>query len=305
MNKKLSPVFVELTQDALLKAFWYKPTLRLFLQQHSIADAALAQWHADQSKRDFILWLWPQLVKNDKGQNAILSMARSLAEMKHFPDLERKEDTKIRIPEARESIGRLREAVRTVNETVRDTRDSEIRRKAAREEMAARIAVQQSLEKLQTGLTEIMPQQGTQPGGYAFERWFYDLAIYFELDARPGYKAAGRQIDGAITIEGTTFLVETKFTSEPVGSPDIDIFMAKIESKADNTMGLFVALSGFNDGAKRAASKQRTPMLLLDHTHIFNLMLRGVMTLQQVVSRIKRHASQTGSSYLGASDFGL
>jgi hypothetical protein len=79
--------------------------------------------------------------------------------------------------------------------------------------------------------------------------------------------------------------------------------MAKIESKADNTMGLLVSLSGFNDGAKTSASKQRTPMLLLDHGHIFNLILSGMMTLPQVVSRIKRHASQTGSSFLGASDF--
>lgn len=284
MSKRLSPAFIELTQDALLKAFWYKPSLRLFLQQHSISDRALAQWHADQSKRDFILWLWPQLVKDEKGQNAILSMARSLAEMKHFPDLERKEDTKIRIPEARIAIARLREAVLAVNETMHETKEAERRRKTAQKEMAAHIAVQQSVEKLQDRLTEITPQLGTQPGGYAFERWFYDLAIYFELDARAGYKAEGRQIDGALTIEGTTFLIETKFTNEPVGSPDIDTFMAKIESKADNTMGLFVSISGFNDGAKRAASKQRTPMLLIDHSHIFDLILRGVMTLPQVVS---------------------
>src|SRR4051794_40078473 len=111
MNKKLSPAFIELTLDALLKAFWFKPSLRLFLQQHNIAERALAQWHADQSKRDFTLWLWPQLVNGEKGQNVILSMARSLAEMRHFPDLERKEDTKVRIPEAKEAIARLREAV--------------------------------------------------------------------------------------------------------------------------------------------------------------------------------------------------
>jgi restriction endonuclease Mrr len=303
MIKRLSPSFIELTQDAVLKAFWYKPSLRLFLQQHGISGGALAQWHADQSKRDFILWLWPRLVKEEKGQNAIVSMARSLAEMAYFPDLERREDTKVRIPEARTAISRLREAVQALNETIRETKDAERRRKAAQEEMTARIAAQQSLQKLQSRITEITLEVGTQPGGYAFEHWFYDLAIYFELDSRPGYTAGGRQIDGAITIEGTTFLLETKFVKEPVGSPEIDTFMAKIESKADNTMGLFVSISGFNDGAKRAASKHRTPMLLLDHSHIFNLILRGVMTLPQIVSRIKRHASQTGSSYLGAAEF--
>ncbi|MCC5849712.1 MAG: restriction endonuclease [Verrucomicrobia bacterium] len=303
MNKKLSPAFVELTQDALLKAIWFKSSLRMFLTQHKISDSALAQLHNDQTKRDFIVWLWPKLVKTEKGQNAILAMARSLAEMKHFPDLERKEDTKQRIPEAVEAVNRLRKAVAEVNGTIRETKASEARRKAVMVEVSKRLATQQSLEKLQTALTGITGKIGTQEGGYEFEKWIYDLAIYYELDARPGYKAAGRQIDGAITIEGTTFLIEAKLVQEPIGSPDIDIFMAKIESKADNTMGLFIALSGFNEGAKRAASKQRTPMLLLDSGHIFHLVLRGVMTLPQVVSRVKRHAHQTGSSYLNASEF--
>jgi Restriction endonuclease. len=301
--KKLSPAFTELTQDALLKVFWFKPSLRVFLQQHNISDRALAQWHSDQSKRDFVGWLWPHLLKNEKGQNAILAIARSLAEMRHFPDLERKEDTKIRIPEAREAVARLREAVEKINESIRETREAAHRRRAAQDEMAARLAAQQSIDKLQTRLTAMTSQLGTQVGGVAFERWFYDLAVFFELDARPGYRVDGRQIDGAVTIEGTTFLTETKFTAEPIGSPDIDVFMAKIESKADNTMGLLISLSGFTTGAIAAASKQRTPMLLLDHTHLFSLVFRGVMTLSKVVSRIKRHASQTGASYLAVADF--
>lgn len=176
MSKKLSPAFAELTQDALLKAFWFKPSFRLFLQQHNISDRALAQWHSDQSKRDFVLWLWPRLLRDEKGQNAILGMARSLAEMRHFPDLERKEDTKIRIPEAREAIARLREAVQTVNETIQETREAARRRKAAQEEMAARLAAQQSLEKLQSRLTEITPQLGTQSSFQSYPTRCHDAA---------------------------------------------------------------------------------------------------------------------------------
>jgi restriction endonuclease Mrr len=116
---------------------------------------------------------------------------------------------------------------------------------------------------------------------------FYDLAVCFDMDARPD-TGQGRQVDGALTLEGTTFLLETKFTNDPVGSPDIDIFMSKIESKADNTMGLYVSMAGFTTGAIHAASKQRTPMLLLDSSHLFGLILRGVMTLPEVISRVKR-----------------
>jgi hypothetical protein len=38
--------------------------------------------------------------------------------------------------------------------------------------------------------------------------------------------------------------------------------MAKIESKADNTMGLLISVSGFTTGAVAAASKQRMGCLL-------------------------------------------
>ena len=302
MNKRLSPSFVEITHDALLKAFWYKPSLRLFLQQHGIKDSVLAQWHADQSKRGFIAWLWPQLVKTERGHEAILDMARSLSDMQHFPDLERKEDTKVRIPEAKLAIARLREQVLKVNETLQETKEAALRRKTAQEEISKRLAAQQSLVKLQQQLTDLTPQLGTQDGGYAFERWFYDLAIYFELDARPGYKADGRQIDGAMTIEGTTFLLETKFTKEPIGSPDIDTFMAKIESKADNTMGVFVSISGYTDVAKKEASSAKTPLLLLDHNHLY-LVLGGLMGIGDVIDRLRRHASQTGEAFLAAKDF--
>lgn len=303
MTKKLSSTFIELTQDAVLKALWFKPSLRLFLQQHGIKDSALSNWHADQSKRDFIQWLWPKLIKTDEGHNAILKMARSLAEMEHFPDLERKEDTKIRITEAKESVARLRAQVLKINETLRESKEAEQRRKAAQLEIAKKIVSQQSAEKLEKQLHDLVSQLGTQDGGYAFEKWFYDLSIFYELEARPSYMASGRQIDGAITIDSTTFLLETKFTRNPVGSPEVDVFMAKIESKSDNTMGILVSISGFNENAIKSASKPRTPMLLLDHNHIFNLVLRGVMSLPELVSRVKRHASQTGAAYLSHDEF--
>lgn len=86
-------------------------------------------------------------------------------------------------------------------------------------------------------------KQGTQEGGYAFEKWFYELINYFEISARPPYKTGGRQIDGSLTLDGTTYLIETKFTNDQSGAPDIDIFMSKIVKKADNTMGIFVSMA--------------------------------------------------------------
>lgn len=303
MRRQLPPSFVHLTQDALLKAFWRKNTLRNFLQQHGISGALLAPLYADQTKREYLDSLWSRLVVSTAGQGAILDIARSLAEMRDFPDLERLEDSSERIPAAKLAVSRLKEGLASINAAAQRTRESQAWRQAAQRVAERRLASEEALAKLDQRLQELCSELGTQQGGYEFERWIYGLAAHYEIPARPAYVADGRQIDGAMTIEGTTYLVETKFTLKPVESPDVDVFVAKVTRMADNTMGLFVSMSGFTAGAVSSASMPKTPVLLLDHTHICGLVLRGIMPLPDVVSRVRRHASQTCRAYLLVEDF--
>ncbi len=306
MMKKLASHFIELTQDACLKAFWRRQALRSFLRQHKISESQLASWSEDESKRNYLTRLFYALVsiQDNKGYSVILAMARSLAEMKHFPDLENWEDSSDKISSAFKAVERLRAEVDTLNQQVREeAATKEIRQKAAKER-EQKLSSQQNLEKLGNQLAGLIPQQGTPDGGYAFEKWFYELVAYAELSSRPPYRDPdGRQIDGSITLDGTTFLVETKFTSEQIGSSDIDIFLSKIGTKADNTMGIMVSMAGFNSGAIKTASRDRTPMLLMDYSHIYNAILPGIMTLQEVIQRIWRHAAQTGEAFLNVSNF--
>lgn len=304
MNPRLTSVFTHLTQDAILKVFWYKNSFKQFLLQHKIKEAIVAMY-GDQTKREYLAWLWPQLIKTDNGHHVILNMARSIAEMEHFPDLERHEDSKVKLRDGREAVKRLRAEVQKIDTKLKEDKDTERRRKEAHDRATAQRQSTTSLAKLQDELIALTSKQGTNEGGFAFEKWFYDLAVFFELQARPSYKAPdGRQIDGAVTLNGgTTFLVETKFTKEAIGLTHVDSFMAKIVSKADNTMGLLVSMAGFDSGAIKAASKERTPMLLIDYTHFFGLVFPELMTLPQVIERIKRHASQTGEAHLPADKF--
>jgi hypothetical protein len=96
-------------------------------------------------------------------------------------------------------------------------------------------------------------------------------------------------------------LVELKFTAEQASATDIDSFHKKVATKADNTMGIMVSISGYSSVAHQEASGERTP-LLLDSGHIY-LILDGIMGLGDVVERVRRHASQTGEAYLSASEF--
>ena len=102
---------------------------------------------------------------------------------------------------------------------------------------------------------------------------------------------------------GTAYLVELKFTATQSDATDIEkISFKKVTTKADNTMGIMISISGYTSVATKEASGSRTPLLLLDHGHIY-MALSSVMSFTKIVDRIRRHASQTGEAYLNTKDF--
>lgn len=144
---------------------------------------------------------------------------------------------------------------------------------------------------------------GTQKGGYEFEKWFYKLLDFSEIPNRRPYKTDGRQIDGSLSYDGTTYLVELKFTKEQSGATDIDSLKAKVDKMADNTMGVMVSISGYSSTAISEASGSKTTLLILDSSHLY-VFLSGALSFGEIISRVRRHASQTGEAYLPVSKFG-
>lgn len=297
MAEKLPSHFVELVQDALLKSYWRRKAFRNVLRRNGVAEAFLDGWAEDESKRQLLDRLIPALEQAERGHIVIKQLAVHLADQAAFPDLMGWADEKEKIASAKLAIS----ALKTYIDRERSTAEIEVARVAIREEAARqraeKVASQLDLAKLQGRLTELLPQVGTQPGGYAFEKWFYDFVKFFDVDHRLPYKADERQIDGSVTIDGTTYLVELKFTANQTGIGDIDSFMAKVNNKAGNTMGLFVSMAGYSSVAISQASKPRTPLLLLDSGHVF-LALQGLWEFPELVSRVRQHASQTSEAYL-------
>jgi FtsZ-binding cell division protein ZapB len=304
MQGKLSPYFIDITKDACLKSFWLKRTLRNFLNQNHITNNALAHL-SGMTKREYLDWLFVQLLskKNNKGHRLILEMARNLAAQNSFPDLQNHEDSEIKIKQAVDAVNLLRQELAKLNGMVEDKKQKEQIRKEAEERRRKNISSQQTLEQLNERLTELSTRLGTQKAGYDFQVWFYDLVDYFEILCKRPYVVQGRQIDGSLTLDGTSFLVELKFTKDQAGATYIDTFKSKVESKADNTMGIMVSISGYSSIAITEASGKRTPLILLDHRHLYHV-LGSAMTLPDVISRVKRHAAQTAEAYLAVEDFG-
>jgi hypothetical protein len=302
MKTKLTPYYVNLVYDACLKSFWRKKALSKFLRQCGVADTFINVWVPQESKREFLDRLFAELPKSDRGRSGLLRMATFLIDQESFPDLQGWEDSAQKIKAAHDAVSKLR----IHHSKQQDELQSEEEKLKAKQEFAKRqqevTRSQQTLQELNDRLTELSSKLGSQEAGYKFQGWFYDLLDFSEIPNRKPYVHNGRQIDGSLTISGTTYLVELKFTAEQASAPDIDTFYKKVTSKADNTMGILVSISGYSSVAREEASGNKTPLLLLEHGHIY-LVLGGMMGLADVIERIRRHASQTGEAYLSVSDF--
>jgi hypothetical protein len=303
MPAKITPRLIELTYEVALRSYWRKHALRQFLLASKIAETHLSSWSAEESKRDFLDRTFQKLQASDRGRTQIFEMARSLSEQITFPDLRNWEDSQLKILDATKAVGELKHYLKAQDDEIKSEREIEDAKARARE---ARQRIQRSLSdksKLQDRLNSLHPSVGTQQGGYDFQDWFYDLLDYCEVQNRRPYVSEGRQIDGSLTHEGTTYLVELKFTASQADATDIDSLRAKVDDKADNTMGIMVSISGYSAVAIKGASGRQTKLLLLDAMHLY-LFLTGAIPFVDLISRIRRHASQTGQSLLPASEFG-
>ncbi|MHA6574106.1 hypothetical protein [Pseudomonas yamanorum] len=302
MAAKITPRLIELTYESVLKSFWRRKALQKFLLASHVAEKFVDTWTTDESKRDLLDRMFPRLQASDRGKAVIFQIARNLSEQTTFPDLRNWEDSDQKIQEAHKAVQELKAYLRQQDEEINTEKERQEVQERARSE---RQRIQRSLTdktKLQQRLDTMHAKVGTQEGGYEFEGWFYELLNYCEISSRKPYKTNGRQIDGSLTHEGTTYLIELKFTKSQSGAKDIDSLKAKVNKMADNTMGIMVSISGYSSIAIADASGSKTTLLILDASHLY-LFLSGGMTFAEIISRVRRHVSQTGQAYLPINQF--
>ena len=304
MVERLPPHYIELVSDTLLKSYWRRQALWTFLRRSGISKNFLATWDQTETKRALLARLFPALEeRGSSGTRLINQMADALVQQTTFPDLEGWEDSDRKKELAREAVLRLHRYIEDQRRQAEVKRTSTASRKRSIEIQEEQRKRQVDLQKLSNRLTDISVSLGTQKAGYDFQDWFYDLVDFFEVVSRRPYVVEGRQIDGSVSVDGTTYLVELKFTKDQADATDVDTFFKKVFNKADNTMGIMVSMSGFSAIAVKEASGPKTPLLLLDDNHIFGL-LGGTITFEELVCRVRRHCSQTGEAYLSFQDFG-
>ena len=142
-----------------------------------------------------------------------------------------------------------------------------------------------------------MTSQDPRARGYALETLLRDLFALFDLDPRAAFRIEGEQIDGAFALDSNNFLLEAKWHAVPTPRKDLDAFAAKIADKIENTLGLFISITGFEPTAVTKHSGKGSAMILMDGSDLYAV-LEGRVDLVELLRRKYRHAAQTGDIML-------
>ncbi len=136
-----------------------------------------------------------------------------------------------------------------------------------------------------------------QRRGFAFEPWLRDLFDVFDLDPRASFRIRGEQVDGGFTLGATHFLLEARWRKNPATRDDLGSFKSKVDERAENTLGLFISIEGFEPSALEKHSHRGSPLILADGSDLLAVLDERI-DLVKLLERKHRHASMTGEIYV-------
>lgn len=136
-----------------------------------------------------------------------------------------------------------------------------------------------------------------QQRGFELEKFLNSMFKAYKLDPRASFRIVGEQIDGSFEHNGSTYLLEAKWTNQPVGEDALLVLSGKIVGKSTWTRGLFISINGFSREGLIAFSKGKaTNMIGMDGQDL-QLVLNGEMDFPTAIQLKVRKASEEGAFY--------
>ncbi|MGB6896110.1 MAG: hypothetical protein WBF37_09250 [Dehalococcoidia bacterium] len=302
MKKKINPEAIVTLKEALADIYWYKRDLRTFLSSAIEHQELLGRLDWNDYKRNIVGNLVDMMIANQKVyEGDLINLMVQVSDFRDFSHLERLEDGMKKSQQAEASVTKLKSLVKGFEQIVRDKLEVE-RRRAEFEESVSRLKEMHfELEKLKSRYIDLATSDDHNKRGFELESFMRDLFILYDLDPKASFKIKGEQIDGAFSFEGLDYLFEAKWQDALVTAADMDSLMGKIQRKLDNTLGLFLSISGFSDEGVNAVSSGRRVIILMDGADLMAV-LEDRIDLQELIQRKRRHAAQTGNIYYKISE---
>ena len=143
-------------------------------------------------------------------------------------------------------------------------------------------------------------QKDRNDAGRALEVLLNDLFRFFDLEPRLPFRVQGEEIDGSVILDYQTYLIEAKWTQNPVSERDLLIFRGKVEGKSAFTRGFFISINNFTSGAKESIVRGKQPTFFLVDGYDLSLVLRGHVPLPEMLRFKLRKLTEEGQVFVSA-----
>lgn len=303
-TQRISTNAISALKDALAAAFWFKQDLYAYARAAVSGEPlflAGIDWTGPQLKRDSASLFVDRLVREqDEHQDILLALLIDVAAMDEFPKLRKSDDPVERTAMAREAVARLRAVVQPYEKALMEQQASRERFDAVKHEAEERRATSQRLGELKARYLETLNMEPV-PRGFALEKLLAEIFETFDLDPRGSFRVVGEQVDGGFVFGGEHFLLEAKWEKDRTARDALDVFAAKVRRRGENTLGLFLAMNGFEPTAVELHSGNRSPIMLMDGADLYAVLDERI-DLLELLRRKRRETSMTGRVLLTAAE---
>jgi hypothetical protein len=222
-----------------------------------------------------------------------LNLFSAVADFEDFENLAFWDEDGTKRKIAREAVRKLKTFTTGHIQIAKDKEEAQKRRSEFEKKIVSQKGQKEELEKLYDDFKIIASNCNFQQRGYQLEKFLQQLFNLFEFETTKSYKLEGEQIDGSFILEGMTFLVEAKWKAQ-VDRNDLASFCYKVETKFKTALGLLVTIDGLTSEAVSPFFKS---IIIFDGIDMISV-LEGKVSLQNLISRKKKKADETGNIYL-------
>ncbi|MET9040557.1 restriction endonuclease [Streptomyces mirabilis] len=300
-KKTINPSAYNALAYALWRVIWNKDDferyVRGMLQAHG---ELLARLDFGMTKRETSGQLVNLLRANEpRYLDATVALMLDIAGMDRFPNLERQIDGAEKVALAEAAVAELRRWTGKQQEIIKEheAHAAAIAESAKRAQVSR--AFSEAHEDLKQRFLVMHGASDKHQRGRDFEGLINELFALYDLEPRASYVLEYEQIDGSFSFDTDHYVLEAKWWAERIGRRELDVFKTNIERKGKNTLGLYVSVNGFT-GDALAVYSFSTPFITMDGGD-FMAVLEQRIRLDELMSRKKRHASETGHCYLPVS----
>ncbi len=288
--------------DAVVKVFWTKIDMRRLLEISGVDQHLINAQDWQTYKYHIISPIVDRLNTTVIGLGPLRRILQETLRYKDCSHLLRFTNGKALKAEAERALEHLRALVSS-HDAAKATEEEEREARHLRLEQAKKEKhFQDKLAELRTNFMSLLAKSDENERGYDLEKLLNQLFNLFELAPQSPFRRNGEQIDGAFLLDKEHFLLEAKWQKAQCNLADLRDLDGAVGSSLDNTLGLFLSISGVTEPALSAYVEGNRPRLICMDGADLMLVLDGRIDLGDLLCRKKDLAAQRRKIFVSAND---